>query len=69
MPAVANPVTVGPVETAVTGFDEAFRLLGSADAHHAQRGFDYLYRNPTEAVKQTGERYEIEAGGDVGGGV
>ncbi len=51
-----KPLPTGPVEAAVTGFDEAFRLLGSADAAQAQRGLDYLYRHPADAVKQAGER-------------
>ncbi len=51
-----KPLPTGPVEAAVTGFDEAYRLLGSADAAQAQRGLDYLYRRPAEAVKQLGER-------------
>ena len=51
-----KPLPLGPVEAAVTGFDEEFRLLGSADAAQAQRGLDYLYRNSAEAVKQAGDR-------------
>ncbi len=56
-----KPLPVGPIESAVTGFDEAFRLLGSADAAQAQRGLEYLYRHPAEAVKQTGERMPAPA--------
>ncbi|HEY1189589.1 MAG TPA: PQQ-binding-like beta-propeller repeat protein [Gemmata sp.] len=52
----AAPLKAGPTETAVTGFDEAFRLLGTADAAEAQRGLDYLYRHPGEATKQFGDR-------------
>jgi WD40 repeat protein len=54
-----KPVSTGPMETEVTGFDEAFRLLGSADAAHAQRGLDYLYRHPVEAAKQASERVPV----------
>ena len=56
-----KPLPVGLIESAVTGFDEAFRLLGSADAAQAQRGLEYLYRHPAEAVKQTGERMPAPA--------
>jgi WD40 repeat protein len=56
-----KPLATGPVEAAVTGFEEAFRLLGAADAAQAQRGLDYLYRNATEAVKQAGERVSAPA--------
>jgi WD40 repeat protein len=51
-----KPLSLAPVEAPVTGFDEAFRLLGAGDPVQAQRGFDYLYRNPAEAVKQAAER-------------
>ena len=51
-----KPLPVGPVEAVVSGFDEAFRLLGFTDAAQAQRGLDYLYRHPAEAVKQTADR-------------
>lgn len=57
-----KPVQVGPVETTVTGFEEAFRLLGSPDAAQAQRGLDYLYKHPTDAVKQAAERMPIPSG-------
>ena len=56
-----TPLPTGPVEAAVTGFDEAVKLLGSADAAQAQRGLDYLYRNPVEAVKQVGSRIPVPA--------
>lgn len=49
-------LTVGPADAAVSGFEEAFRLLGSADAQQAQRGLDYIYRNPNDAPKQAGQR-------------
>lgn len=51
----------GSVESAVAGFDEAFRLLGSADAAQAQRGLDYLYRHPADSVKQAGDRMPAPA--------
>ena len=35
---------------AVAGLDDAFKLLGSGDAVLAQRGMDFLYRRPAEAV-------------------
>ncbi len=56
-----KPVAVGPADAAVSGFDEAFRLLGSSDAAQAQRGLDYLYKNPNEAAKQAGERLPVPA--------
>jgi WD40 repeat protein len=56
-----KPQPAGPVESAVTGFDEAFRLLGSADAAQAQRGLDYLYRRPDDAVTQAAERMPAPA--------
>jgi len=56
-----QPLPTGPIESAVTGFDEAFGLLGAADAAQAQRGLDYLYRNPVEAVKQAGARVSVPA--------
>jgi hypothetical protein len=34
----------------VAGFDDSFKLLGSPDAALAQRGMDFLYRRPAEAV-------------------
>lgn len=56
-----KPQRAGPTEAAVSSFDEAFRLLGSADPAHAQRGLEYLYRNPAEAVKQTATRIPAPA--------
>jgi WD40 repeat protein len=57
-PPAAPGLTVG-------GFDEAFRLLGSSDASNAQRGMEYLYRRPAEAVKQCAERITQKAGTPV----
>lgn len=51
-----QPQKAGPADAVVTGFDEAFRLLGATDAAQAQRGLNYLYRRPEEAPKQLGER-------------
>ncbi len=51
-----KPLAPGPAEAVVTGFDEAFRLLGATDAGQAQRGLDYLYRRPAEAAKQIADR-------------
>jgi WD40 repeat protein len=56
-----KPLTVGPTEAAVAGFAEALALLGSADAAQAQRGLDYLYKNPADAAKQVGERVPAPA--------
>ena len=55
------PLPTGQVEDTVIGFDEAFKLLGSNDPAQAQRGLDYLYRNPAEAVKQIGARMPVPA--------
>jgi WD40 repeat protein len=41
------------------GADEAVRLLGSADAAQAQRGMEYLYRNPADAPKALAERLPV----------
>ncbi len=54
-----KPQQAGPVEVAVTGFDEAFKLLGATDGVQAQRGLDYLYRRPADAVKQIGDRVTV----------
>lgn len=56
-----KPQKAGPAEAAVTGFDEAFRLLGATDAAHAQRGMDYLYRRPAESAKQVADRVAAPA--------
>jgi WD40 repeat protein len=56
-----KPQRARPTEAAVSSFDEAFRLLGSADPAQAQRGLEYLYRNPAEAVKQTATRIPAPA--------
>jgi hypothetical protein len=51
-----SPQAVIVPEAAVSGFEEAFQLLGSPDPAQAQRGMDYLYRRPADAVKQIAER-------------
>lgn len=56
-----KPQKAGPAEVAVTGFDEAFRLLGATDAAQAQRGLDYLYRRPAESAKQVADRIPAPA--------
>jgi hypothetical protein len=56
-----KPHQLGPVENEVTGFDEAFRLLAATDPAQAQRGLDYLYRHPGDAVRQAGERVVVPA--------
>lgn len=54
-----KPLATGPAEAAVSGFEDAFKLLGSADAAQAQRGLDYIYRHPGEAAKQAGQRVPV----------
>ncbi|VTR95269.1 wd-40 repeat protein : Uncultured bacterium genome assembly Metasoil_fosmids_resub OS=uncultured bacterium PE=4 SV=1: WD40: WD40: WD40 [Gemmata massiliana] len=56
-----KPLRTGPIEAPLTGFDEAFKLLDSSDATRAQRGVDYLYQHPTEAVKQIENRVLVPA--------
>jgi len=51
----------GTPEAVVAGFDEAFRLLGSAEPVNAQRGMEFLYRSPGETPKQCGERIAVPA--------
>ena len=41
---------------AVTGAEEALRLLASADPGQAQRGIEFFHRNPAETVKLLGEK-------------
>src|SRR5207248_11343228 len=43
----------------VAGPDEAMKLLGAADPAEAQRGAEYLYRRPAEAVKLLGEKVTV----------
>jgi WD40 repeat protein len=43
----------------VGGLDEAFRLLASSEASHAQRGMEFLYRRPLETIKLCGERIAV----------
>ena len=52
-------VTIKPevkVAAPVGGADEAFRLLAVADPIQAQRGIEFLYRKPADAVKYLGEK-------------
>ena len=49
------------VAAPVGGADEAVRLIAVADAVQAQRGIEYLYRNPVEAVKALGEKVPVPA--------
>jgi WD40 repeat protein len=48
-------------ENTVTGTDEALRLLGSPDAGAAQRGLEFLYRRPAEAIKAISEAIPVPA--------
>jgi hypothetical protein len=57
-----KPLALTPTETAVTGFDEALKLLASVEGAQAQRALDYMYRHPADAVKQLGERMKAPAG-------
>jgi WD40 repeat protein len=50
-PRAANP--------GVGGFDDAFHLLGSPDARLAQRGIEFFYRTPAEAMKQLAARIPV----------
>jgi WD40 repeat protein len=45
--------------TAVAGADEAMWLLGAADPAAAQRGAEYLYRRPAEAVKLFADKIPV----------
>jgi WD40 repeat protein len=47
---------------AVVGADEALRLLGDANPAEAQRGMNFFYRHPAEAVKLLGEKVTAPAG-------
>ena len=49
-----------PKEAAgVGGFDDALKLLGSPDAAHAQRGMEFLFRRPADAVKLLAEKLPV----------
>lgn len=59
---VAGQVVGKAADFAAVGLDEAFRLLTSTDAIQAQRGMEFLYRRPGEAIKLCGERIAIPTG-------
>jgi hypothetical protein len=48
-------------DTAVAGYDEAFRLLGSPEPVNAQRGIEHLYKNAADTPKQCLNRIPIPA--------
>jgi hypothetical protein len=58
---VAGKVAGKIPETVIGGLDEAFRLLASTDAGQAQRGMEFLYRKPGEAIKLCSERISVPA--------
>lgn len=47
---------LNPAANPVISSDEAYQLLGSTDPTQAQRGLDYFYHHPAEAVKQASTR-------------
>jgi|GEM_PF-7105509 len=51
-----HAIPLGPATNPVITSDEAYQLLGSTDPAQAQRGLDYFYRHPAEAVKQASTR-------------
>ncbi|MBA4064191.1 MAG: hypothetical protein C0501_10845 [Isosphaera sp.] len=55
-----------PEAAAVAGFEEAVRLLGSADPAAAQRGMEYLYRRPAEAAGELAARVPAPAAAPAG---
>jgi WD40 repeat protein len=51
-----------PLVAESVGAEDALRLLGDADPAEAQRGMNFFYKNPTEAVKRLAEKVTAPAG-------